>query len=96
MTTEYVLLVHDSLIIPQAFSSKQHSTIVQKWPEYFLQCQKVVFKFKISICNFTSCIMRCFWYEQVKIHNISFARLVSVVVLNQQSSKNVMFIWQMG
>ena len=27
---------------------------------FFLQCQKVVFKFKISIWYFTSCIMRCF------------------------------------
>ena len=31
-----------------------------------------------------------FWYEQVKFHNISFVRFVSVVVWSQQSSKNAM------
>ena len=31
-----------------------------------------------------------FWYEQVKFRNISFVRLVSVVVWSQQSSKNAM------
>ena len=37
-----------------------------------------------------------FLYEQVKFHNISFPRLISVVVQSQQSSKNMMFNWQMG
>ena len=31
-----------------------------------------------------------FWYKQVKFRNISFVRLVSVVVWTQQSSKNAM------
>ena len=35
-----------------------------------------------------------FWYEQVKCHNISFVRLVSVVLSSQQSWKNAMLSWQ--
>ena len=45
------------------------------------QCLKLVSKFNISISNFASCIMRYLgWFQQVKIPNISFARLVYVVV----------------
>ena len=47
---------------------------------FFLQCQKVVLKFKISICNFVGFYYEVFWYEQLKFRDISFVRLVSVVV----------------
>ena len=50
-------------------------------------------KYRFAICDLYYQVL---WYKQVKFRNISFVRLVSVVVYSQQSSKNAMLNSQMS